>query len=357
VQDEIAKVVNVRVNALLAKIPLKETLGKGPAQLDLWLNVTELTAQSSSYAAVGMLMLPQDPQPDSGECPLSPVAMPDMSGGNYLQFFFSDAVVGCMSYYEFITGEIDFIVNPTISKDFPLMNTSDWSLLIPQLYKAYPDMALQFEFIAVLQPTFQCVAGIGASASARFDMNMSVIMPNGTLIPAVTLELDAMGAIEITAGMKGFNATLFANMTSLDLNVSVVSSNIGPLNPVLLETIAKELGPALQKAVNTLGAIGFPLPTLDGVSLLSPTVDYNDGYIAISSDFDYSPHLAHLDGKWECGDIAGKFVCALVHNDALQGKNVFWAQVQDVSSGAVAQGFETDSAHSAVAVAASRLPK
>jgi len=40
--------------------------------------------------------------------------------------------------------------------------------------------------------------------------------------------------------------------------------------------------------VNKLLAGGFALPTLDGISLVNPSVSYGDDYLIVNTDFAYS---------------------------------------------------------------------
>jgi len=257
---------------------------------------------------------------------------------------------------------LDFIVNPSTAPRFPLLNTSDWALLIPPIAKLYPDQSMQFEFIAINPPTFAFVSGqAGAVASAQFNWNLSV-SANDSLTYLCTMLIDANGSLDISASMKGSNATLFASMSSLNLNLSVADSNVGPIDPIVLETIAKDIGPAIAAAVNVIGAIGLPLPTLDGVSLVNPHVLYNDGYITISSDFSYSPPKTILTGDFQCMAISTKSplgesrrVCVQVNEGSHDGKTVFWAIVQDTLTGAVAVGDESDSSESASYVALKSL--
>jgi len=273
-----------------------------------------------------------------------------------------------MSYYTFVNGVLDFIVNPSLTPWFPLLNTSDWKVFIPQLSKQYPDMSLQFEFFALDYPTFQFVSTQGgAAATALFAKNMSVI--NGSSLAFTDqLILDASGSLAITAGMKGGNATLFATMTSMALNLSVGISELGPLDPVLLELITAALGPALMKAVNVVGAMGFPLPTLDGLSILNPHVLYNDGYVTVSSDFNYVPpppkHDEEPEEFWECNDdeltaaMTVSHLCTRVHRTILTDpveKTLYWAEAQDVVTGVVVRGFDSDTPANAVSFAISAL--
>jgi len=100
--------------------------------------------------------------------------------------------------------------------------------------------------------------------------------------------------------------------------------------------------------------MGFPLPTLDGLTVMNPHVLYNDGYITISSDFTYSPPPPKRGEElmvWNCNMEGHRQMCTRIHQTVLTEKTVFWAEVQDVSSGAVVRGFDSDTPDNAVTLA------
>jgi len=167
------------------------------------------------------------------------------------------------------------------------LNTSDftWLVLAPGLYNAFPNQALELELVADPAPVAS-FSMAGASINVTGYMQVNVAFSNGTDYTAFTLA----GTIYLTA-----NATLIPGpnirpeLVYLHTDFDVQSTNVGNVSLSELNGMVDLLIKTLVPEVNQKLAGGFPIPTVDGISLVNPEVTFQDGYMLIATDLLYNP--------------------------------------------------------------------
>jgi len=83
---------------------------------------------------------------------------------------------------------------------------------------------------------------------------------------------------------------LVGSLSYLHGDFALITSEIGNINVGLFQTILNIMFyKGIIPQVNKLLANGFTLPTLDGISLVNPSVGYGDNFIYVNTDFVYNP--------------------------------------------------------------------
>jgi len=124
----------------------------------------------------------------------------------------------------------------------------------------------------------------GAIIVARGDIFVDVIS-NGNPVNAFVLNVTVFCSGD--AAVSGNNLT--AHLNYLYTNISLMSSNVGNVIIDGMSELMDFLITAMLPLVNQLIGEGFVLPTIDGVTLNSPTIGWADGYLYVSTDITYNP--------------------------------------------------------------------
>lgn len=148
-------------------------------------------------------------------------------------------------------------------------------------------------------------------------------------------ELGALAnlGIDIKVAPKNNTPTLFPSVTTLSMNVTVEQSSIGAITiaplqvrvaclrpyshfrslfvsfgpwslptavspPPTPQGLFNALLPGIKVVLDLILANGIPLPSIDGLSLVDPTVQFDQGFFAIATNFAFKPPAAtpHAEG-------------------------------------------------------------
>ncbi|KAK3708455.1 hypothetical protein QZH41_009762 [Actinostola sp. cb2023] len=207
------------------------------------------------------------------EAPFSPEPFPsNNSSGSMMYAWISDYVFNTASLVYMNAG----VMNRTITASdvpktfsFPL-NTKTFKLLVPLLYKKYPDRPMQLKVYPTKVPTLNSKQ-TGVALSIIGNIEVYVVLENGTAVFAFTLSLTISGTVKVA--INGTNIT--AHSTFVKLQASLVRSAIGDISAnikllqVFLDLFVDKM---IIKELNERGDKGFPLPVIDGVTLVNPKV-------------------------------------------------------------------------------------
>jgi lipopolysaccharide-binding protein len=223
------------------------------------------------------------------EAPYTPTALPDMESGNQMvQFVFSEYVPNTALYVYWAAGAISLQITPSmIPSDSPIQfNTSDWKTIVPALAAKYPGWAMKAMVSATAPPVVSFSAS-DISGVASSPIRMYVVNPStGASIPVFTIGMN--NTLSATVGING-NKVVGA-ITGYKPTIWLASSQIGNFDPTTLEQLLTFLmeGVLLPYA-NQYLKTGFPIPTVDGVALVNPTMGYGNHLVYIESDISYTP--------------------------------------------------------------------
>jgi len=136
------------------------------------------------------------------------------------------------------------------------------------------------------QPPQTTFSPQGASVVAQGDLEMLVVFNNGTLVPAFTLT--GWVATAGTAHLSGL--TISGNLTFLNGNFSLQSSEIGPINVQVFDSLLNLLfSSGVVPAVNAIIEKGFNLPTVQGLTFINPTLGFGNRFVYVSTNVQYVP--------------------------------------------------------------------
>jgi hypothetical protein len=177
--------------------------------------------------------------------------------------------------------------------DLPAGTTKAWALLIPPLHTKYPNdnvslaVSLETAPVILLGPSQMYASLVLLADSSVIDVVTKQVTHTHTL----RLELEAHLAVNIIkpSAIANISGTLDFNVTSLAINATVASSDIGPIPPAGLKLFSAIFGPLCKGLVDKLLAGGIPLPALPPFELVDPIVTTYTGYLGIASNFKMVP--------------------------------------------------------------------
>jgi lipopolysaccharide-binding protein len=225
--------------------------------------------------------------PKPSEAPFTPTALPDVMNSEMVQIFFGEYVPNTASYVFYTAGIMQALLT---DKDLPSwspvrLNTSSFKDLVPELYKKYPNMLMEARVLATQTPTVTFTSG-GITAQGLGQIQVSVIQPNGQVIPVVVLG--------VTLGTSAKAYIMSGNMIGATLSyvgstLSLVSSTIGTFDVSVLNGIIKEFATrGVVPFFNYFLQQGIPIPTIRGVTFVNPVIGYGNGFLYVSTNVVYN---------------------------------------------------------------------
>ncbi|XP_041453976.1 bactericidal permeability-increasing protein-like [Lytechinus variegatus] len=224
------------------------------------------------------------------ECPLPvPQIPPDSDVSRMVFIWITEYLPNSAGYVLQNIGFLQYNVTPdnVPAEEKYLLNTSNFALdlLIPQINKMYPNMAMQINVNSTKAPVVK-VASTGVQAVLVGDFTPYAILPNKTLAYLFTLSVTISS--KVTVNFTSNNITW--NISSFSTTMKAVHSAVGPFFTSALQlavntAIKAELVPKL----NQLGAVGVPLPQLEGFNFTKPVVSLGEGFLKIGTDLTYTP--------------------------------------------------------------------
>ncbi|XP_043946262.1 bactericidal permeability-increasing protein-like isoform X2 [Protopterus annectens] len=141
------------------------------------------------------------------------------------------------------------ITDDMIPEESPFrLNTHSFGVLVPEIEKLYPNMSMVMHLSASKQPVLTSQPD-NLTVVVTGEIKMLVILPNASLAPLFILGL----------------VSKLQTLVNLALKLVVL--------PQINEKLAK----------------GFPLPTIDKIKFVSPSIKINQGFILIATDIQYTP--------------------------------------------------------------------
>ncbi|KAL6999199.1 hypothetical protein U1Q18_000359 [Sarracenia purpurea var. burkii] len=160
-----------------------------------------------------------------------------------------------------------------------LLNTTEWRLVIPQLYKQYPDDDMRLN-ISITSPPIIRVAQQNIDATIYSDVTIDVLAA-GEVIPVacVSLVVSLSGYPEISRN------NLTGNVKLKNFTMFLKWSKVGNLHMNLLEPVIQTVvRTVLVPYANLVLWRGFPLPDFKGYRLHNAQIRYVDSRVIVCSD-------------------------------------------------------------------------
>ena len=163
--------------------------------------------------------------------------------------------------------------------------------LIPAFYNKYPDMNITLNMYATSPPFLKVtpgearLQGSGVIEVAVYDTNC-----DNAVVHAFSLEVDGSTEVKVGLHQTAGATNVTGEVESLDLEVTVQDTEIGPINATRITDLIQLLVDSLAlPLVNGVANVGWPIPVIDGVELVDSEIILGDGYILIGTDVNYQP--------------------------------------------------------------------
>jgi len=293
-QQGITNSINNGVNNALATMQITATIHN---EAEINYEMTDNPTFAKNYVTLNQLgefYEVASPQ----ECPndiCTYSAMPDAATTEMVQMVISDFVLDSASFVYFKLNKlVAYIKDKDIPSWAPIrLNTTYFKYLIPPLYQLYPDNLLEIKVYATQAPEGTFTSS-GALITALGNLEMDVVLSNGQLTPAFTLagNMKLFGSASISGEM------IIGNLSFVTTNFSLAQSEIGKFDATTLDSILNLLfSSGLVPAINEYLAQGIPLPIVQGLTFVNPTVIWGNRYMVVSTNVRYAPSWINTENK------------------------------------------------------------
>lgn len=317
IEEAVTKAIDTTLDVALAKLPATLDVGGGKSATafdTLFASAQVVSLPGPPPATVGVATLPLNSTDVlSGQaCPYSSAPLPAPGVGGTTKMIsvaFDTAPLQCAAWVSANNRAFDArYTNATAPAGFPLpLYAGGWASSVPGLVAKFPastpmGVNLTLDGSPVFQSTqadgLVMVVGIGmafevesaaaAELALRGAAGSASLGAGGT--PVFTLNASASVDLEITArngSVVNGTATgpvVAMNVTKLSLQLGEQWSGVGPVNLGPLQLLVDVLAPLLEAGIDALLGPGIALPALGGISVVSPEMDYGDGYVLLSTD-------------------------------------------------------------------------
>lgn len=281
--------VQALLDKMLAQIPVQEPLGRYFA-IDYSLanpGGIVMTAAHELVASSQGEFYPQGGSP--GKAPGAPAAMPDSVARAMFQIFISSFSAQSLGYVAASQG----LVRRDFTKDqAPLMaqaffTTDFYAQYAPGLvakYGAGQEVELHFEMHST--PSVAFSARDKAIVRAGVEMTVRARPAAGAAFEdafTVLLMATCVGSAKVE------NTVISGELADANATASLVQSQVGDVDLNGFNDLITFALSMATTAVNEILAKGAPLPSMQGLDFVNPTVLYRDGYIVVTTDIKFTP--------------------------------------------------------------------
>jgi len=217
----------------------------------------------------------------------------DAANANHMvQLFLSPWIVETGAYVFYQANLMSATISSSmIPASSPIkLNTSDFSVLAPLLYKEYPDMGMSIDLsVDGIPAMIAATTGLNVTMPLRFGFN--VLSPKGTE-PAFVLNCTLATALDATID-NTYPTSVVGQMRYLACPLEFVSSTVGAVQAGLLAGLIDVLIPSVAlPAINKVLEKGFPLPVVQGLTFVNPELVFGAGYLLVATDVNFNPALS-----------------------------------------------------------------
>ncbi|EXB81102.1 Putative BPI/LBP family protein [Morus notabilis] len=174
-----------------------------------------------------------------------------------------------------------------------LLNTSSWKYIVPQLYKKYPNHAMELD-ISATSPPIIIILSNEVEATIYLDVTIAVL-ESSEVVPVACI------ALEITASClpKIMGTYLMSTLKLKDFTTSLKWSKIGNLHIRLTKFVMSIiLKTVILPYVNSNLQKGLPVPIVEGFTLENAEISCTDTELVISSDVSFVEQWHSLSRKF-----------------------------------------------------------
>ncbi|XP_041454079.1 bactericidal permeability-increasing protein-like [Lytechinus variegatus] len=228
------------------------------------------------------------------ECPIPiPVVPQDPDKTSKMLFLWvTDYLPNSAGYVLQETGQLHHILTPdnVPPEQKKYLNTSSMAvkMLLPQISKLYPNMAMMISLNSTQTPTVK-ITSDGIEAVLVAYCSPYAILPNKTKAFLFTLSVSIIA--DLNVGLKATNITW--KITSFRTVLKEVRSEVGPISiSKLQKAVDLAIKTSILPKLNKMGMAGVPLPKLDGFEMINSSITPGKGFLKIGTDLIYTDQSA-----------------------------------------------------------------
>ena len=290
ISGAVSKALTGAITSLNKKFANETLLHKwGGGKSQTYIDTSFIGADATTnFLALGLRMDVLKPDMKT-RCPLPTMAVPDTApeGNNDLvQIIFGERFLDCVLATIDDDGALDFLIQPGSKIPIPL-NTSLWKNLIPALSTKYPDRLMEMSASARIHPAAPCTKEKGFSIYYPLALDTLVLPPaggSGAPTHVFTLGFNLTFGLNLHVVEKPVgNATVFANVTAVDVTVDAYDSAIGTIATGPLQILTSAISFAVKALLEKAFASGFPVPHVGPLHLTNVGITFADGYAALAA--------------------------------------------------------------------------
>jgi lipopolysaccharide-binding protein len=232
------------------------------------------------------------------EAPFSPPPMPGVTKTDKMLYvWLSDYMADTAGYVYQQAGVMQYELTPEnthIPSGIPFhLNTTSFKLFLPQLYNKFPNEAMLLNLSAVKPPDLT-ISPTAINFTLPGQVDVLVRSANKTIQNAFTLGVIMYASVDVAIHSSGNQENITGKANFLRATLSLVKSNIGTFDVSLLQTSVNTLCTLFViPALNVYAGVGFPIPTVDGVSFVGSTIELEQDVVMIGTDINYKPSFWH----------------------------------------------------------------
>lgn len=224
--------------------------------------------------------------------PITPPALPGFNpayAARYVQAYVS-AYTPMSALYVLYTSDLLTWLLPPGDLPLGLNNTAAYALIAPGMAAAYPGGQVWIYVLDSDMPVVDISAAGGITVTAPlllgFNVNTTDWNNDTTNAFALDVGLGLSVNLSISSAPDGTSQAIVGDIRYVSANISVASTNVGPVSTGLLQAAIDLLfNGVVVPAINALLSGGIPLPSSPLFSLADTTLDVQDGYVLVGSNF------------------------------------------------------------------------
>ncbi|XP_024015782.1 putative BPI/LBP family protein At3g20270 [Eutrema salsugineum] len=165
------------------------------------------------------------------------------------------------------------------TKNGSSLSTSDWKLILPELYKQYPDVKMMLN-MSVTSPPAVSITENGIDATIHLEISIDV-QDSGAVLSVASIS----SVLNVACSAEIVENNLAGSLRLIDFNATMKWSRLGELQANYIQDVTSKVLEALfLPYVNTRLKRGFPLPFPHGFTIKNTEIVYAKSGVRICSD-------------------------------------------------------------------------
>jgi lipopolysaccharide-binding protein len=226
------------------------------------------------------------------EAPFIPPSLPPVTGNtSMLYMWLTDYMADTAGFVYQTAGLMHYTITPNmVPPSLPFhLNTSSFRGILPQLYNKFPNWNMELVLNAT-KPPLLTLTPTGGTFFVFGDVLVYVIHPGNSSDKELAFVLGATVYANATFYINTFNKheMVCGNTTFLKIDLSLVTTNIGIFSVDVLQEAANLLSTLfIIPSINHYANTGIPIPTVDGLSIVTANLVFGKDYVVVAADIKY----------------------------------------------------------------------